>query len=65
MATWTTDSPISLEEQRIAKALEIMAQWRRDCICEGRLDKFCENFGCSSLEEIARILRGDIEQVIT
>lgn len=58
MATYTTDSSTSLEEQRIEQALALIADWKRHCYCGGG-EHFCESFGCSSLDEIATILRGD------
>ena len=55
MPTYTTNSATSLEEQRIAEVLALIAAWKRGCDCDG----FCENFGCASLDEIAAILRGE------
>lgn len=56
MATYTTNNPTSLEEQRIALALATIQEWKGGCDCGG---KFCENFGCASLDEIAQILKGE------
>ena len=56
MPTFTTNSATSLEEQRIEQAIRLMREWQSNCTCAG---KFCESFGCSSLDEIISILNGE------
>lgn len=57
MSTYTTTSNISLEEQRIAAALAKIKEWQQSCSCQA----VCENYGCDSLEELARILKGEVK----
>ena len=60
MTTYTTDSPGSLEEQRIMAALVKIAEWKAECAC--RHAHFCESYGCSTLDELAAILKGDFHE---
>ena len=59
MTTYTTNSSISLEEQRIAAALAQIKEWKDACNCRGG---FCEQFG-TTLDELAAILSDTPERL--